>query len=96
LRLGLASASLRSRRSSSTGTKRLYRTREGRVVASVCAGLAAYFGIDPTLVRLAFALVTVFGGLGVLLYLCAWVVIPEEGGDGASIAESFVNKQRRS
>jgi phage shock protein PspC (stress-responsive transcriptional regulator) len=79
---------------SSNGTKRLYRPRDGRVVAGVCAGLAAYFGVDPTLVRLAFALATVFGGLGVLIYLCAWVVIPEEGGDGSSIAETFVNKQR--
>ena len=52
------------------------------------------FGVDPTLVRLAFALVTVFGGIGALLYLCAWIVIPEEGGDGASIAETFVNKRR--
>ena len=40
------------------------------------ACLAAYFGVDPTLVRLAFAFVTVFGGLGVLIYLCTWVVIP--------------------
>ena len=79
---------------SSNGTKRLYRPRDGRVVAGVCAGLAAYFGVDPTLVRLAFALVTVFGGLGVLIYLCAWMVIPEEGGDGSSIAETFVNKRR--
>ncbi len=79
---------------SSNGTKRLYRPRDGRVVAGVCVGLAAYFGVDPTLVRLAFALVTVFGGLGVLIYLCAWVVIPEEGGDGSSIAETFVNKRR--
>ena len=79
---------------SSNGTKRLYRPRDGRVVAGVCAGLAAYFGVDPTLVRLAFALVTVFGGLGVLIYLCAWVVIPEEGGDGSSIAETFVNQRR--
>ena len=75
-------------RSASTGS------REGRVVAGVCAGLAAYFGVDPTLVRLAFALITVFGGLGVLLYLCAWIVIPEEGDDGSSIAETFVNKRR--
>jgi len=81
---------------SSNGTKRLYRLREGRVVAGVCAGLAAYFGIDPTLVRLAFAVVTVFGGIGILLYLVAWIVIPEEGGDGTSIAENFVGKQRRS
>jgi len=79
---------------SSNGTKRLYRPRDGRVVAGVCAGLAAYFGVDPTLVRLAFALLTVFGGIGILLYLCAWIVIPEEGGDGTSIAESLVNKRR--
>jgi len=79
---------------SSNGTKRLYRAREGRVVAGVCAGLAAYFGVDPTLVRLAFVLVTLFGGLGVLFYLFAWIVIPEEGGDGTSIAENLVNTRR--
>jgi phage shock protein PspC (stress-responsive transcriptional regulator) len=73
-------------------TKRLYRIRDGRVVAGVCAGLAAYFGVDPTLVRLAFALLTLFGGLGVLLYLGAWVVIPDEV-DGMSIAETIVNKR---
>lgn len=78
---------------SSHGTKRLYRLRDGRVVAGVCAGLAAYFGGDPTLVRLAFALLTVFGGAGILLYLCAWVVMPEEG-EGVSIAETLVNKRR--
>jgi hypothetical protein len=42
----------------------------------------------------AFVLVTLFGGLGVLFYLCAWIVIPEEGGDGTSIAETLVNKRR--
>jgi phage shock protein PspC (stress-responsive transcriptional regulator) len=77
------------------GTKRLYRLREGRIVAGVCAGLAAYFGVDPNLTRLAFVFLSFFGGLGILLYLGAWVVIPEEG-DSASIAETFVNKQRRS
>jgi len=45
-------------------------------------------------VRLGFALFTIFGGAGILLYLCAWIVIPEEGGDGSSIAESFVSKRR--
>jgi phage shock protein PspC (stress-responsive transcriptional regulator) len=79
---------------SNNRTKRLYRVREGRVVAGVCGGIAAYFGIDPTLVRLAFALFTIFGGAGILLYLCAWIVIPEEGGNGSSIAESFVSKRR--
>ena len=74
-------------------TKRLYRIRDGRVVAGVGAGLAAYFGVDPTLVRLAFALLTVFGGLGVLLYLAAWAIIPDEV-DGTSIADNMVNKRR--
>ena len=76
------------------GNKRLYRRREGRIVAGVCAGLADYFGIDANLTRLAFVVLSFFGGLGILLYLGAWVVIPEEG-DKASIAENFVNKQRR-
>jgi phage shock protein PspC (stress-responsive transcriptional regulator) len=77
----------------SRGTKRLYRIRDGRLVAGVCAGIAAYFGVDPTLVRLAFVLLTVFGGIGILLYLGAWLVIPDET-DGMSIAESVVNKRR--
>lgn len=75
------------------GTKRLYRLKDGRIVAGVCTGLAAYIGIDATLVRLGFALLTAFGGLGALLYLCAWIVIPHES-DGVSIAESFVGKRR--
>jgi phage shock protein C len=74
-------------------TKRLYRIRDGRVIAGVCAGLGAYFRVDPTLVRLAFALLTVFGGAGILLYLGAWVLIPDET-DGTSIVESMVNKRR--
>jgi phage shock protein PspC (stress-responsive transcriptional regulator) len=77
----------------SSGSKRLYRIQDGRLVAGVCVGLAAYFGIDPTLVRLAFVVLTVFGGFGILLYLGAWLVIPDEI-DGVSIAEGFVNKRR--
>ena len=77
----------------SSGTKHLYRTKDGRLVAGVCSGLAAYFGIDPTLVRLGFVFLTVFGGFGILLYLGAWLVIPDET-DGTSIAEGVVNKRR--
>jgi len=77
----------------SNGTKRLYRRREGRVVAGVCAGLAAYFGVDANLIRLAFAVLAIFGGSGVLAYLIAWAVIPEEG-EGASIVETLVTKRR--
>ena len=76
----------------SSGGKRLLRIRQGRIVAGVCAGLGAYFGIDVNLVRLAFGVFTVFYGLGILLYLIAWLILPEEGEDG-SIVESFVSKR---
>ena len=59
--------------------KRLYRSRTDRMLGSVCGGLGAYFGVDPTLVRLVFALLFVFGGSGFLLYLILWIVLPEEG-----------------
>ena len=76
-----------------SGGKRLLRIRQGRLVAGVCAGLGAYFGVDVNLVRLAFGVLTVFYGLGILLYLVAWLILPEEGEDG-SIVESLVNKRR--
>ena len=76
----------------SSGGKRLLRIRQGRIVAGVCAGLGAYFGVDVNLVRLAFGVFTVFYGLGILLYLIAWLILPEEGEDG-SIVESFVSKR---
>ena len=76
----------------SSGGKRLLRIRQGRIVAVVCAGLGAYFGVDVNLVRLAFGVLTVFYGFGILLYLIAWLILPEEGEDG-SIVESFVSKR---
>jgi phage shock protein C len=76
----------------SSGGKRLLRIRQGRIVAGVCAGLGAYFGVDVNLVRLAFGVFTVFYGLGILLYLIAWLILPEQGEDG-SIVESFVSKR---
>jgi phage shock protein C len=76
------------------GNKRLLRIRQGRLVAGVCTGLAAYFGVDVNLVRLAFGVLTVFYGLGILLYLIAWMILPEEGDESGSILESFINKRR--
>lgn len=76
-----------------SGGKRLLRIRQGRLVAGVCTGLAGYFGVDVNLVRLAFGVLTVFYGLGIVLYLIAWVILPEEDEDG-SILESIVNKRR--
>jgi phage shock protein PspC (stress-responsive transcriptional regulator) len=73
--------------------KKLYRRRDGRLVAGVCAGVANYLGVDVTLVRLGFAVFAIFWGLGALIYLVAWAVIPEEG-EKSSIVENLINKQR--
>jgi phage shock protein PspC (stress-responsive transcriptional regulator) len=74
-------------------SKRLYRSRKGQMIAGVCAGLAEHFGVDVNLVRLAFAVFTIFFGVGVLIYLAAWVILPEEGED-TSIAQTWTNKGR--
>ena len=72
--------------------KRLLRLRNGRMVAGVCAGLAAYFKVDVNLVRLGFGVFSMVSfGLGVLIYLTAWVILPEEGAD-ESVLESFVHR----
>jgi phage shock protein C len=73
--------------------KVLMRRRDGRMLAGVCAGIAGYFGWDVTLVRVIWAVVSVLtGGAGVLAYLAAWVIIPDEGQKG-SIAENLTKKK---
>jgi phage shock protein PspC (stress-responsive transcriptional regulator) len=80
---------------SNAGSRTLERKRDGRMLAGVCVGLGRYFGLDPTLVRLAFAIASVFGGFGVLVYVVAWAVVPEEG-EPESIVERLVNKNQPS
>jgi phage shock protein C len=76
------------------GYKVLVRSRDGRMLAGVCAGVAGYFGVDVTLVRVIWTVVSVLtGGAGVLAYLAAWAIIPGEG-QKSSIAENIIsNKQ---
>ena len=70
-------------------TRTWYRARHGKKVAGVCAGLAREFGISVTIVRLAFLLGTVFGGgIGVIIYLVLWVVMPYEPPDVLAIEAS--------
>jgi phage shock protein PspC (stress-responsive transcriptional regulator) len=78
---------------SGRGGKTLERKRQGRMVAGVCVGLGDYFGLDANVVRLIFAIVSFFGFLGVLVYLVAWAVVPEEG-EKQSIVENLVNKNQ--
>ncbi len=59
--------------------KKLQRSRTDRMLAGVCGGVATYFAVDPVLVRVAFVLLAfISGGMAVLAYLVAWVVMPEE------------------
>jgi len=68
---------------------KLYRSRTNAVLGGVCAGLGEYLGIDPILVRLFFVLLTLGNGIGVLIYLVLWVVIPPHGQpEGASMGEN--------
>ncbi len=59
--------------------KRLERPREGRMVAGVCAGIAGYFGLDVSLVRIGYALLTLFTAFsGVIFYVLLVIIIPQE------------------
>ena len=59
------------------------------MVAGVAAGVAEYLDIDPVLVRIAFVVLSVCGGLGLLVYAAAWALVPEEGAP-ASMAEHWM------
>jgi len=58
--------------------KRLYRSRNDRIVGGVCGGLAGHIGIDPSIIRFVWIIVTLFSlGTGLIIYLAAWIIIPE-------------------
>ncbi len=57
--------------------KRLYRSRESRMIAGVCGGLGEYFDMDPTIVRLIVVVAALVGGSGLLAYILAWIIVPE-------------------
>lgn len=60
--------------------KTLYRTLNNRMLGGVCGGIAEYFTIDPSIIRIAFVLVTLFAGFvpGILLYVVLWIILPEK------------------
>ncbi|WP_153532782.1 PspC domain-containing protein [Actinomadura macrotermitis] len=71
--------------------KQFRRTRDGRMIAGVCAGTGRYFDIDPNIVRLALAVFSLFGGSGLALYAIAWLLLPEEGAE-TSVGEEMFKK----
>lgn len=58
-------------------SRRMYRDPDNRIIGGVCSGLAAYWRVDPTIVRLIFILLAIFGMAGVIIYLILWVILPE-------------------
>lgn len=60
--------------------RRLYRSSRHKMVSGVCGGIAEYFGIDPTIVRLLWVLFCFVGGSGLLVYIICMIVIPSDRG----------------
>jgi phage shock protein PspC (stress-responsive transcriptional regulator) len=73
--------------------KTLSRVREGKIIAGVCGGLGRATGTDPLLFRVLLAVLVFFGGVGGLLYLAAWLVLPADG-DETSPLESLLGRGR--
>lgn len=72
-------------------SKRLYRSRKNRQIAGVCGGIADYLAIDPTLVRLFWALFALAGGPGLILYIVLAAIMPEEPEFVQTSAEKIKN-----
>src|SRR3712207_5881963 len=70
-------------------TRRLTRSNTDRIIAGVCGGIANYLNIDPTLVRLAFVLLVLFGGVSPLIYLVLWAVLPNENTTATSFEQQI-------
>jgi phage shock protein C len=67
------------------GPRVVRRSRSERVIAGVCGGVGRYLGVDPVLLRIAFIILALANGLGVIAYVICWVAIPEEGPDEPSV-----------
>jgi phage shock protein C len=59
-------------------TKRLYRSRTSRMLGGVCGGIADYFEVDPTIIRLGWVVLILAAGTGLLAYLICLIVVPNE------------------
>ncbi len=58
--------------------KKLTRSRKDRKISGVCGGFAEYLDVDSTVIRLVWVMLVLFGGWGLLAYLIAWIIMPEE------------------
>lgn len=63
--------------------KKLYRSRDNKMISGVCGGIGEYFNVDPVLIRIIFLLIALPGGVSVLLYFVCWILMPLEPAHGS-------------
>ena len=64
------------------GMRRLYRSKTQRMLGGVCGGIGEHLDVDPTVIRLVWAVLTLVSvGIGIIAYIIAWIIVPEEGTD---------------
>jgi len=71
---------------------RLYRSETDRILGGVAGGLADFFDVDSTLVRIIFVLLTLFGGGGLLIYLLLWILVPTESRTDGVFTKDFMHE----
>ncbi len=76
--------------------RQLRRSADDRMLAGVAGGIARYLGADVTLVRVIIAALTLLNGLGLVLYVAAWLLIPEDGEEQSLAAAWIADRQNRS
>jgi len=76
--------------------KRLTRSRTNKKIAGVCGGVAEYLDVDPTLVRVAWVMLALFVGWGLVGYLIAWIIMPDEPVAETAIASTAPQPARPS
>jgi len=74
--------------------KKLYRSETDKMIGGVCGGIAEYFDIDSTIVRLIFALIVISGGTGLVLYVILWIVVPTKSNAGLSSEEVMASNAK--
>ena len=75
-----------------TPTKKLYRSRTNKMIAGVCGGIGKYLNTDPTIIRLGFVVISFMSGVGVILYLALWIIVPLEGEAAANLDREHLNQ----
>jgi phage shock protein PspC (stress-responsive transcriptional regulator) len=76
-------------------SRTLTRSVSDRSIAGVAGGIAQYLGVDPTVIRIAFVVLTILGAAGIPIYAAAWLLIPEEGQEQPIVASLFAPRQSR-